>query len=143
MKPEYIIIHCSDSKFGNALMIDRWHREKGWRKIGYQYVITNKHPFSSDEAIPWTNAQIEAGRREDEIGAHCLGYNGNSIGICLIGEGEDTFTTMQIYSAIELVKRLMVKYDIPKRNVLGHYETEKSHGKTCPNLDMNQFRKHL
>jgi hypothetical protein len=30
-----IIIHCSDSEFGNVIQIDRWHRERGWKGIGY------------------------------------------------------------------------------------------------------------
>ena len=39
---KYIVIHCSQTrpsqKIG-AKEIDRWHREKGWLKIGYAIVI--------------------------------------------------------------------------------------------------------
>ena len=38
----YIVIHCSQTrpsqKIG-AREIDRWHRERGWLKIGYGVVI--------------------------------------------------------------------------------------------------------
>ena len=37
-----IIIHCSATKEGKdfkAADIDRWHRERGFNKIGYHYVI--------------------------------------------------------------------------------------------------------
>lgn len=37
-----IIIHCSATKVGqvvNAEIIDKWHKEKGYKKIGYHYVI--------------------------------------------------------------------------------------------------------
>ena len=36
-----VIIHCSDSDFGTASVIDGWHKERGWDGIGYHYVITN------------------------------------------------------------------------------------------------------
>ena len=36
-----IIIHCSDSEFGDAALIDKWHKERGWTGIGYHYVILN------------------------------------------------------------------------------------------------------
>ena len=34
-----IIIHCSDSDFGDAQTIDLWHKQRGWKGIGYHYVI--------------------------------------------------------------------------------------------------------
>lgn len=39
-----IIIHCSATKVGqvcNAEIIDKWHRDKGYKKIGYR---TNTMP---------------------------------------------------------------------------------------------------
>ena len=39
---EYIVIHCSATKASmntDAKEIDRWHRQRGWRKIGYHWVI--------------------------------------------------------------------------------------------------------
>ena len=36
-----IILHCSDSEWGSASVIDQWHKERGWTEIGYHYVITN------------------------------------------------------------------------------------------------------
>ena len=70
-----IIIHCSATPEGrevNAETIDRWHRERGFSMIGYHYVIG-------------LNGQIEEGRPEKMVGAHCKGHNGESIGICYIG----------------------------------------------------------
>ena len=38
-----IILHCSDSEFGNAAIITKWHalpkpNGRGWSNIGYHYV---------------------------------------------------------------------------------------------------------
>ncbi|HHD11115.1 MAG TPA: hypothetical protein ENK42_01615 [Deltaproteobacteria bacterium] len=77
-----IIIHCSASDFGSAALIDRWHRERCWRMIGYYYVILNgyrkKGRYNKDD-----DGLIEPGRPIEEIGAHCRGQNRTSIGICL------------------------------------------------------------
>lgn len=70
-----IIIHCSDTKEGldfNANDIDRWHKQKGWKRIGYHYVIL-------------LNGTIEQGRELEAVGAHTKGHNAHSIGICYIG----------------------------------------------------------
>ena len=40
-KIKRIIIHCSDSEFGDAKLIDSWHKQKGWKGIGYHYCLTN------------------------------------------------------------------------------------------------------
>lgn len=73
-----------------------------------------------------------------EIGAHALGYNDRSIGICLIGQGE--FSTKQIFSLHRLLSDLTRIYQIPADNIIGHCETVsgREQGKTCPNLDMKK-----
>ena len=57
-----IIIHCAATKPSmnvDAKVIDRWHREKGWLKIGYHYVICR-------------DGTIEIGREEDAVGAQAI-----------------------------------------------------------------------
>lgn len=137
MEPRYIIIHCSDSTFGNARLIDEWHRERGFDRCGYQFVICNGHE-KSGEYIMSKDGAIETGRWLDEIGAHCRGYNKKSIGICFIGINE--FTECQMDSGIALIHELMDMHEIPKERVLMHYETEFANGKTCPNIDGDFFR---
>lgn len=127
-----IIIHCSDSKWGDKNTIDKWHTQRGWNEIGYHFVINNGliKPSFYLEAL---NGSIEIGRDINKGGAHTIGYNNNSIGICLIGKNK--FMKEQIFSLVELVVDLMGKYNISLENVLGHYETPKSNGKTCPCLN--------
>ena len=55
-----IIIHCSATKEGNnvtASTIDQWHKDRGWRGIGYHYVVM-------------LNGAIEYGRSIYDTGAH-------------------------------------------------------------------------
>lgn len=143
-----IIMHCSDSNFGCVREIRNWHLERGWRDIGYHFVVMNGFPVSG-LYIPTLCGSIECGRylNEDlmvmgqEIGAHALGYNDKSIGVCVVGK--DHFADVQMVMTRLLVRRLCFQYKIPVENVLGHCETEsgKAQGKTCPNFDMDEFRK--
>ncbi len=142
MKIEYIIIHISDSAWGTARDILRWHLQRGWNDIGYNFVILNGY-LSTTSNIPILNGSIEVGRSWDIPGAHCLGYNDKSIGIC--GIGKEGWHPKQIASLITLTRYLMEKFKIPPDHILGHKETEsgKKEGKICPNLDMDVVRSEL
>lgn len=116
-----IIVHCSDSPAGRndkAADIDRWHKEKGWKKIGYHYVVD-------------LDGKIEKGREDWEIGAHCKGQNLHSIGVCYIGGGggKDTRTPAQKESLYTLLFGLVGKYHC---QVFGHRDFAK---KECPCFD--------
>lgn len=132
MKPEFILIHCSDSPFGSAKVIDEWHRERGFKEIGYHYVIGNGNGSEPGE--------IELGRPLTQVGAHAVGYNSKSIGVCLIGP---PFHHDQILVAISLVRKLAREYKIPYENVLGHKEVPSGKSKECPVLTMELFREAL
>jgi len=140
-----IVVHCSDSTWGSAAEIRRWHMGKGWRDIGYHRVIKNGWP-THGMFIDAEDGAVECGRDLDgdqyiigaEVGAHALGYNTNSIGICMIGK--DRFTPSQIGSLLKLLQELRERFHITPDHILGHYETAKAHGKTCPNIDMDSIR---
>ena len=70
-----IILHCTATAAGRHFTvadIDRWHRQRGFKGIGYHYVV-------------YLDGSVHAGRREEEAGAHCLGHNARSIGVCYVG----------------------------------------------------------
>ena len=72
-KIKEIIIHCSATKEGRNFTvadIDRWHRERGLRCIGYHFVI-------------YRDGSIHVGRAIEAVGAHCKGHNSISIGVLL------------------------------------------------------------
>lgn len=151
-----IIIHCSDSGWGCQQWINLWHQQRGWGNphsgyqvsTGYHYIILNgkAHPKSSYQEF--LDGALEIGRPLDsnlemdlgEEGAHALGYNQNSIGICLIGK--KSFTQKQFLTLWRVILGCIRDYEIPVENILGHYETAqaKISGKTCPNFQVAFIR---
>lgn len=119
----YIIIHCSavrPQQTSSAKQIDAWHKARGWRGIGYHYVVRR-------------DGTIEFGRPESRVGAHCKGYNTHSIGVCyeggldIRGNPADTRTAEQKHSLEFLIGYLRMKY--PGAEVAGHRKFAK---KACP-----------
>lgn len=137
-----VIIHCSDSDWGNASVITKWHVvERGWDTIGYHYVILNGR-LSAFKFHFFYDGQIETGRpldddgdmELDERGAHAFGYN-NSIGICLIGLS-GLFTGLQLRSLKILLKRL--KNQFGELDIMQHsdVDTKKPY---CAGLTVEQL----
>lgn len=124
-KIDKIIIHCSATVEGRHFTvgdIDRWHKQNGWRGIGYHYVI-------------YLDGSVWKGRDDAEIGAHVTGQNAHSIGICYIGgidssgKAKDTRTDAQRAALITLVRDLKVQY--PGATIHGHNEFA---NKACPSF---------
>ena len=137
--PEYIIIHHSATAQGDAETFRRAHMAKGWRDVGYHYIIGNGTQSG--------DGQIEKGRAENESGAHCKadGMNRKSIGICLVGDlNVQRPTTAQMESLKQLCRDIMSRYRMPAGNILGHGEVKGS-ATACPgkNFDMKKLRGRL
>ena len=92
-----VIIHCSDSTWGDAEEINKWHKARGWSGIGYHFVITNGYRKQGKIYIPANDGIIERGRALPAVGAHCIGHN-KAIGICLIGKWQ--FTSKQLFESL-------------------------------------------
>lgn len=135
-KLNQIIIHCSDSGFGDAAQIDELHKQRGWRCIGYHHVITNGVIHSGTAYNQDDDGVVQAGRPVDAIGAHCLGHNADSIGICLIGQHH--FTANQFKALLSLIASYRGRFGITADHVRGHREYDS--GKTCPNFDAAWIR---
>ena len=120
-----VIIHCSAVKpdqLSSAAQIDSWHRQRGYHLgIGYHYVIRR-------------NGDIEPGRPEWMVGAHCLNHNKYSIGVCYEGgldargQPADTRTDEQKAAMRKLLERL--HRDYPKAVIVGHHDLDPM--KDCP-----------
>ena len=120
-----IIVHCSATRAGQpftAADIKRWHRQRGWRTIGYHYVVD-------------LDGMVEVGRPVAQVGAHCINHNANSIGVCYIGgldaQGHpaDTRTDAQKRALRTLLEVLIRQYCAP---VFGHRDFS---AKACPCFD--------
>ena len=83
-----IYIHHSASNWGDAKLIDLWHKERGFTGIGYHYVVLNGFPTAEMYKNKIFNTElvgfIEKGRDIEKVGSHVTGHNKESIGICLI-----------------------------------------------------------
>jgi len=132
-KIDTIAVHCAYTKPSQdigVIEIRRWHKAKGWRDIGYHYVIRR-------------DGTVEDGRPNQQMGAHVKGHNRYSLGICLVGgmsaQGtpEDNFTSKQIDALKILVDALMDLYNVPERRVLGHRDFP-GVNKECPCFDTQE-----
>ena len=121
---EQIILHCAATPNGKAFSakdIDKWHKEQGWTKIGYHFVIK-------------IDGSVDEGRRVSEVGAHAVGFNLDSIGICLIGT--DKFTQAQWDALKVLVTWLKAQY--PEAGIVGHRDLPNVK-KECPGFSVKDW----
>ena len=137
-----IILHCSDSEFGDAALIDSWHNARGFDGIGYHYVVLNAYPSAGSVRLHRPEFEYDGvvvpGRSLDIPGAHTAGSNHCSIGICMIGKR--CFTMAQYNGLSTLLIKLTERF--PQAILLGHYEVIKAGSpmKSCPNIDMDYLR---
>jgi N-acetylmuramoyl-L-alanine amidase len=127
-----IVIHHSERDKDCAEFIKVRHKKRGWEDIGYHFVIEK-------------NGKLKKGRSEKFVGAHVLGYNKNSLGICLIGNFDEFFPTeKQLKTLLKFLKKILKKYKLSSKNILGHREFP-GVKKTCPgkNINMREIRKKI
>lgn len=99
-KTTLIVLHHAYSTNCTVEDIDRWHKNRGWCKIGYQFFVKK-------------DGTIYRGREENAVGAHAYGYNSISIGICAEGNYDvEQMPEAQKNAIIELVTYLKNKYGI-------------------------------
>jgi hypothetical protein len=136
-RPTRIILHCSATKDSNTVSwqaIRRFHEANGWSGIGYHAGI---------ELIN-DRYEILIGRPWDRPGAHCSGENHDSLGVCFVGDFEQSAPPMEQWQAgVMFVRSLCWVFGIGHDKVFGHREF--TNLKTCPgtkfNLDL--FRSQL
>ncbi len=127
-----IVIHHSATDNGNMAIFDKWHREdKDWDGVGYDFIIGN----GSDSV----DGQVEVTFRwrEQRTGAHCRTPNNwaneEAIGICLVGNFDDTVPTSgQMQSLVRLARFLQQRYGIPDSRIYGHSTTPGARVTDCP-----------
>ena len=141
---DLVVIHCSATEIGKDYSVEDitlWHKVRGFRTIGYHFLI---HLDGSISGV------LEGCRPIKEIGAHAKGKNLHSIGICYIGglkEGKpsDTRTNEQKESLKCLAKSLQSIY--PTVDIVGHRDlsrdlngdgviTKQEWMKACPSFNV-------
>lgn len=135
-----IVIHHSASTRDTPQTMHEYHLRRGWeRGLGYHFVIGN--------GVNYPDGQVFAGPRwkQQTTGAHCKAgpgryfgvfrpgnfFNENGIGICLIGDFEESSPTpRQIATLKALTAFLCAQADVPPSRVYGHGQVT---GRTaCP-----------
>lgn len=118
-----IVVHHSDSNYGNVKTIAEWHKEKGINQIGYHFVILR-------------DGTVEHGRPITMVGAHARGHNVGSIGICLIGRLHvGQMTGSQSAALRSLIQKLLLQYPAVTR-IVGHRDLMPTE---CPGFDVAEW----
>ncbi|MDO9093393.1 MAG: N-acetylmuramoyl-L-alanine amidase [Rubrivivax sp.] len=169
-----IVLHCSATPSGQwvgghvpgragytspSRSIDLWHARRGFKRqpawvarhmpllksIGYHYVVD-------------LDGRLWQGRHLVEAGAHAVGHNADSVGICLVGGAEldAQYTAAQWATLQDLVLQLCNHLSVPMRpfmngsGVCGHRDLSPDADgdgrinrtdwlKTCPGFDVSAW----
>lgn len=132
MKVEKIIIHHSvtsgnDMKTWLAIRAD--HIARGWGDIGYHFGIVCEQEW----------ATIVAGRGCRERGAHTVGMNEKSLGVCVVGDFDRKSPTERQYQrCADLCAWLCMAYGLrPMEAIVPHSMFA---SKTCPGAQFDMKR---
>ena len=102
---QYIILHHRAGD-GDAQSIHELHLDRGYTGIGYNFYVRK-------------DGKIYRGRPIDAVGAHCIGKNNVSVGVCFEGNFEnETMPDTQIKAGCGLISYLKQVY--PKAEVKKH-----------------------
>jgi hypothetical protein len=127
-----IVLHHSATSGGNVESIDAVHRRQRdrsgnpWLGIGYHFVVGNGQKMADGEIQPtfrWLEQLpgAHSGTRE---------HNENGIGICLIGNFDQSAPTARQLAAVRgLVKSLAERHSIPRERLLRHLDLQAT---LCP-----------
>lgn len=126
---QYIVVHHSGTGEGNVDIFRKYHTEVNkWSDVGYHFILTNGKGGDDGE--------IQEGRNLIFSGAHCIPRNLDSVGVCLVGNFQNTSpTAAQMASLKKLCFDLCKRYNIKPANVLGHNECDS--GTECPGDKFN------
>lgn len=142
------VIHHSVGTNATPQGMDAYHRQRGWENgLGYHFVIGN--------GVNYPDGKVFVGPRwkQQMQGAHCKSgagsyfgawrpggfFNDHGIGICLIGNFEESRPTPKQMAALEqLIEYLGRQTGIPPARIYGHGEV--THKTACPGRNLNITR---
>ena len=131
-----IILHCTATPAGREITIeevDRWHRERGFRCVGYHFLVL-------------LDGSVQTGRQLSEVGAHCRNHNLRSVGIAYVGglndkgKPADTRTKEQrkvLRALVEYVQDIVYRQQGTMPRVVTHHMLDKS--KACPCFTLEEL----
>lgn len=114
-KTDEVILHHAEASSATVWDINDWHLANGWTGIGYHYYIRK-------------DGSVYRGRPEWALGAHAVGHNDRSIGICCEGAYmTETMPAAQLASLKALLRDIMERYG--KLTLLRHKDVNST---DCP-----------
>ena len=123
---EFLVVHCSATRVNIPFTEEQLlecHLLRGFRGIGYHFYITK-------------DGVLHETRPMSQIGAHALGFNLHSIGVCYeggldeLGKPADTRTPQQRETLRRVLSEL--KSLFPQARIMGHYQLSANIHKACP-----------
>lgn len=126
--PKYLIIHHSAGPRDQSTEeIRTYHKmSRRFTDIGYHKIIE-------------FDGRVKQGRADDESGAHAVGFNAKSLGICVVGNFDRYDLELnhpQWLTLVQACANLCKRHGIPAKNILFHRTTYKLRKvrveKTCP-----------
>lgn len=129
--PKYIIVHHTGGTDTNPLQdssgftFDQCNEQhkKSFNMISTLGYYVGYHYYISKDGT------VKQARLDIDEGAHTIGYNSQSIGICLAGNFDATLPTdAQVKSLTTLLQQKATQYNVPLENIIPHRHFAK---KTC------------
>lgn len=128
-KTDEVILHHAEASSATVWDINDWHLANGWTGIGYHYYIRK-------------DGSVYRGRPEWALGAHAVGHNDRSIGICCEGAYmTETMPAAQLASLKALLRDIMGRYG--KLTLLRHKDVNSTDcpGKNFPWAEAQDYMK--
>lgn len=130
--PDTLVVHYSATYPDAGITakdIDRMHKERGFREIGYHWFIRR-------------DGTLEEGRRENEMSASVRGHNGHIISICFAGgveratgpnKGVWNPTSKQERVMLELIRDIRARH--PSIKLVTGHKNMTGAATDCPGRD--------
>ena len=128
--PDKIIIHhtADSSNLEQFDKVNNWHKTQQFPRSSLGY-------YCGYHAFIERNGKTTFARMYDEIGAHTLGENRESVGICLAGNFDvEQPTEAQKNQLTQICMSLMTFYKIPINRIYGHRDFRQT---SCPGKNIN------
>lgn len=148
---KHILLHMSNTASGNLLSLTSTYKAKGFPIQPYARIYLNGRASGSSYdsmsdgiVVPGKELTVDNFFISDAEYAMHAKLNGgykNAIACCLIGAAFSDFTSKQILSAVRDLRSLLARFGLDESAIIGHYEASNGTKYSCPNLDMDGFRK--
>lgn len=103
-----VIHHSASGKSTTVEQIREWHKKRGFADIGYHAVI-------------YGDGSLHRGRPESKVGAHALGANTGSLGVCVCGNFENELVgDVQFRRLVRVMAYWCSKYGVSHSRIYGH-----------------------